>query len=128
MTETARDARALIAALHLERAPSDTARALVLDALIAYSQAVGLSDLHDAAKAARPHADPFHPPDAWREAYIGVFRRVADPEWGVYPEEADRYCFEYWSGLDDAQRHERLGAPGLGEEDGRKDAEELNRA
>lgn len=122
------DAQAIIAALKLEMASSDTERALVLDALMSYCKAVGLTDLHDAAKAARPAAHPFKPPKAWRSAYLEVFEVTADPDCGVDPDEGQRYSAEFWQSLTDAQRHERLGAPWLGREDGEKDAEALNEA
>jgi len=122
------DATALIAALNLTSAGSDTVRAGVLEALKSYGRETGQQALVDAAQAAMPKAHPWKPPAAWRGFYLDHFRVTADPDCGVDPDEAERYCGEYWAILTDAQRQERLADPRLGEQDGEKDAENLNNA
>jgi hypothetical protein len=123
------DFPALIAALKLDAAPSDTARASVLEALKVYGQESGQPALVEAAQAAMPQAHPWEAPAEWRGFYLDHFRMTADTECGVDPDEAERYCGEYWSmNLTDAQRQERLANPRLGERDGEQDAQNLNDA
>lgn len=117
---------AIIEALDLPRAPSDTTRAMVLHALIEYGQAIQNPALAEAAKAAMPKAHPFRPPKAWKDQYLDAFRCTADEECGVDPYEGPRYCAEYWSSLTDADRAARLADPSLGFQDGLKDATDLN--
>lgn len=120
--------QAIIAALNLESADTDTVRACVLEALRAYGQATAQPALVDAAEAAMPKAHPWLPPAEWRRFYEDHFRIIADPECSVCPDEADRYCAEYWQCLTDAERQARLADPSLGEQDGEKDADNLNDA
>jgi hypothetical protein len=122
------NAQAIIAALSLESAASDAVRAGVLEALKTYGQETGQQALVDAARAAMPKAHPWKSPAEWRRFYLDHFRTTADPECGVDPDEAERYCGEYWASLTDEQRQERLAEPRLGEQDGEKDAENLNDA
>lgn len=121
-------AQNIIAGLELAKAPTDTVRAFVLDALADYAKATGLSELGKAAREARPAAHPFRPPKEWREKYLETFAQIADPDCGVDPDEGPRYCVEYWQSLTDSQRQQRLAEPWLGEEDGQKDADALNAA
>lgn len=118
----------IIAGLELGKAPTDTVRASVLDALVSYAKATGLPELGKAAREARPAAHPFRPPKEWRERYLAAFAESADPDCGVDPDEGPRYCVEYWQGLTDSQRRQRLAEPWLGEDDGQKDADDLNAA
>ena len=122
------DATDIIAALNLESAGSDTVRAGVLEALKSYGRETGQQALVDAAKTAMPKAHPWKSPAAWRNYYLDHFRVTADPDCGVDPDEAERYCGEYWASLTDEQRQERLADPRMGEQDGEKDAENLNDA
>lgn len=120
---------ALINSLNLESAGSDTVRAGILEALKSYGAQTGQLGLVDAARAALPKAHPWRPPAEWCSAYLAQFRETADPDCGVDPGEAERYCGEYWLILTDEQRQERLANPRrLGEEDGETDAENLNKA
>lgn len=118
----------LLAALQLDRAPTDGDRAKVLGALMAYSRAIGNPALEHAAKQRFPAANPFTPPDAWAAHYREWFGTFADEDELDVEMDVDRYCQEYWQGLTDAQRTQRLAKPELGQADGRKDAEALNAA
>lgn len=118
----------IIAALDLEHAPSDTARAFILEALASYAGVCGRLDLQAAAKAALPAAHPHKPPPHWREAYLDSFSVHADEECNVDPSDGSRYSLEYWRSLTDAERQARLANPQLGRADGQKDAENLNDA
>lgn len=118
----------LIAALNLETAGSDTVRAGVLEALKSYARETGQQALVDAAQAAMLRAHPWKPAAEWRRFYLDYFRMTADSECGVDPDEAERYCVEYWASLTDAQRQQRLADPRMGEQDGETDARNLNDA
>lgn len=115
--------------LGIDRAPSDTCKAKILNALIRFGLAINDAALIDAAKARLPAANPFEPPVEWKSFYDLAFRQHADEDCGVYPDDdGDRYCREYWQYLTDTERAERLQQPSLGKEDGKKDAEALNAA
>ncbi|MCS6496803.1 hypothetical protein NX905_21395 [Burkholderia thailandensis] len=76
-----------------------------------------------------PVANPFFPPEEWKREYGQGFYAHADEARGTYIEEWERYCVEYWQEqLTDADRQDRLAAPSMGLDDGRKDAEALNAA
>ena len=118
----------LLSFLQIEKAPSDTVRAEVLDALITYAEAVGLEDVLSEAKRLMPAAHPLVPPQEWLTQYLGSFGAIADTECGVDPDEGPRYAVEYWQMLTDEARNHRLSRPWLGEDDGRIDAAALNAA
>jgi hypothetical protein len=115
--------------LQLERCKSDTVRARVLGALIEFAGEVEDADLAAEARAMMPKANPFVPTKPWRDNYLTGLRSVADEDCGVYPDDdGERYAFEYWQGLTDAERNERLQFPEMGEQDGKKDGDNLNAA
>lgn len=122
------DASNFLLFLRLDRAPSDTVRAAVLDAIAECAQQTGLADLRREALRARPAAHPLIPPREWADYYRDAFVMTADTECGVDPDEAPRYCVEYWQSFTDAERHERLANPWMGGDDGRQDADNLNAA
>jgi hypothetical protein len=113
--------------LQLERSPSDSVRAQLLGAIIAFAREVGDIDLAEGARSRMPAANPFRPPREWKERYLVGLADVADEECGVYfDEDGERYSVEYWQGFSDEQRVARLADPYLGEEDGRTDGTNLN--
>jgi hypothetical protein len=116
--------------LQLERCPSDGARARILGALIYFAQEVADDDLATEAQALMPKANPYQPPAPWKEQYLIGLRSVADSDCGVDADaDGERFAHEYWQAwLTDTQRLERLQAPALGEDDGRKDGDNLNAA
>lgn len=122
------NATELIAALDIPGAPSDTVRAKLLVALDRYGQEVGNGELMAAARAAMPTAHPFVPPGEWREFYDEGFTSFADEDQGVYLDDMRRYGTEYWQGMQDTERQDRLAKPFLGKQDGEKDAQALNEA
>jgi hypothetical protein len=105
--------------LQVERCRSDVTRARILGALIEFAEEVGDTDLATEAKALMPAANPFVPPDEWKEEYLGGLRSVADGE---------RYARECWRGLTDEDRRERLRDPDRGYQDGLTDGDNLNGA
>lgn len=112
-------------ALGLERAKSNADRARVLGAIRRFAESIGDAELVADVQALMPAANPFVPPETWRVKYEEGFAVEADEGRGTYVEEAERYAFEYWQMLSDAERQARLEAPSTGYDDGRKDAEGL---
>ncbi|MEG1349774.1 MAG: hypothetical protein RSD49_17200 [Hafnia sp.] len=115
-----------ILALGIEQAKTDADKAMLLSSIIRFARAIGDDTLVEAANGLMPQAHPFKPPLAWKAAYCGAFENEADESTGTYVDDMDRYCADYWCGLTDAQRQERLQRPALGESDGAKDAATLN--
>jgi hypothetical protein len=115
--------------LQVERCRSDVTRARILGALIEFAEEVGDTDLATEAKALMPAANPFVPPDEWKEEYLGGLRSVADEDCGVYVnDDGERYARECWRGLTDEDRRERLRDPDRGYQDGLTDGDNLNGA
>ncbi|MBC8737415.1 hypothetical protein F6X40_11425 [Paraburkholderia sp. UCT31] len=113
--------------LQLDRSPSDSVRAQVLAAIIAFAREVGDADLSEGARAKMPAANPFRPPPEWKERYLTGLEEVADEDCGVYfSEDGERYSVEYWQSFSDEQRAARLADPELGYEDGQTDGTHLN--
>ena len=122
------DARDIIEAFDLAAAPSDTSRAKLLAAIVRYAKEKSDTDLQAAAQDAMPSANPFSPPDVWRSQYESGFEDFADEDCGVYLDDMRRYGTEYWQGMNDEERQNRLENPALGRSDGEKDATALNAA
>jgi len=112
--------------LGLNRAKSDAERARVLGAIRRFAESIDDAELVAEVQAVMPAADPFVPPETWRAKYEEGFAVEADEARGTYVEEAERYAFEYWQMLSDAERQARFEAPSTGYDDGRKDAAGLN--
>ena len=115
-------------ALGIDRAPSDSVKAVLLDALIEFARAVKDTELEDQAQALMPKAHPHRVDEAWGERYADGFYMTADEECGVHTGEMHRFREEYWMFKDDAWRQERLQNPALGFQDGVDDAQMLNDA
>jgi hypothetical protein len=113
--------------LQLDRSPSDSVRAQLLSAIVAFAREVGDADLAEGAKSKMPLANPFRPPLEWKERYLNGLASVADEDCGVsFDNDGERFCVEYWQSFSDEQRLARLSEPHLGEEDGRTDGTNLN--
>jgi hypothetical protein len=118
----------LLAGLGIDRAPDDSTKAMLLNAILVFADTVGDKELASQAQALMPKAHPYRFDPAWGERYADGFYMTADEDCGVCTSEMHRYRDEYWGFKDDAWRQERLQNPHLGFQDGVNDAQALNEA